>query len=82
MAETPPEKDGHILEHQNNLDTEQDEQTGSQPSISRDLPEGGSKGWLAVLACWCIMFNTFGYINAYGYVRIEGREVISMLILF
>lgn len=31
-------------------------------------PEGGLKGWLAVLACWCIMFNTFGYINAFGYV--------------
>jgi hypothetical protein len=32
------------------------------------LPEGGLQGWLAVLACWCIMFNTFGYINAFGYV--------------
>ncbi|KAJ5989590.1 MFS monocarboxylate transporter [Penicillium waksmanii] len=30
------------------------------------FPEGGLKGWLAVLACWCIMFNTFGYINAFG----------------
>lgn len=31
-----------------------------------NFPEGGTKGWLAVLACWCIMFNTFGYINAFG----------------
>ncbi|KAJ5721859.1 MFS monocarboxylate transporter [Penicillium malachiteum] len=30
------------------------------------FPEGGTKGWLAVLACWCVMFNTFGYINAFG----------------
>jgi hypothetical protein len=30
------------------------------------FPEGGLKAWLAVVACWCIMFNTFGYINAFG----------------
>jgi hypothetical protein len=30
------------------------------------FPEGGTQAWLAVLACWCIMFNTFGYINAFG----------------
>jgi hypothetical protein len=31
------------------------------------FPEGGFKAWMAVLACWCIMFNTFGYLNAFGY---------------
>ncbi|KAH8671582.1 putative MFS monocarboxylate transporter [Xylariales sp. PMI_506] len=30
------------------------------------VPEGGLKAWLAVAACWCVMFNTFGYINAFG----------------
>lgn len=42
------------------------------------FPEGGLKGWLAVLACWCIMFNTFGYINAFGYTDIH-MKVNSML---
>lgn len=28
--------------------------------------EGGFKAWMAVVACWCVMFNTFGYINAFG----------------
>jgi hypothetical protein len=32
------------------------------------FPEGGIKGWLAVLGGWCVMFNTFGYINAFGQV--------------
>ncbi|PWY75042.1 putative MFS monocarboxylate transporter [Aspergillus heteromorphus CBS 117.55] len=30
------------------------------------FPEGGFKAWMAVLSCWCVMFNTFGYINAFG----------------
>ncbi|KAJ6087679.1 MFS monocarboxylate transporter [Penicillium canescens] len=30
------------------------------------FPEGGVKGWLTVLSGWCVMFNTFGYINAFG----------------
>lgn len=29
--------------------------------------EGGLKAWFAVISCWCVMFNTFGYINAFGY---------------
>ncbi|KAJ5676118.1 hypothetical protein N7462_009015 [Penicillium macrosclerotiorum] len=36
------------------------------PALKSTFPEGGLKGWLAVLACWCVMFNTFGYINAFG----------------
>lgn len=34
------------------------------------FPEGGKKGWMTVLASWCVMFNTFGYINAFGYDRL------------
>ncbi|KAG2004010.1 hypothetical protein GB937_009248 [Aspergillus fischeri] len=30
------------------------------------FPEGGPKAWMTVLACWCVMFNTFGYMNAFG----------------
>ncbi|PYH41078.1 putative MFS transporter [Aspergillus saccharolyticus JOP 1030-1] len=30
------------------------------------FPEGGLKACLAVLSCWCVMFNTFGYINAFA----------------
>jgi hypothetical protein len=38
------------------------------------LLEGSLKGWLAVLACWCIMFNTFGYINAFGYADVQNEN--------
>ncbi|PYH95492.1 putative MFS transporter [Aspergillus ellipticus CBS 707.79] len=38
---------------------------GDAPKPST-FPEGGFKAWMAVLACWCVMFNTFGYINAFG----------------
>lgn len=58
-----PKGDGQVSEQ-----VEENSQTSSTSSAKPDLPEGGTKGWLAVLACWCIMFNTFGYINAFGYV--------------
>lgn len=83
MIEVQPEKSGgQILEHNNNSssshDIEENLQSGSStppilsgattPPPKPILPEGGRQGWLAVLACWCIMFNTFGYINAFGCV--------------
>ncbi|KAJ5754041.1 MFS monocarboxylate transporter [Penicillium nucicola] len=45
------------------------ESNGSEPTevpTKPSFPEGGLKGWLAVLGGWCVMFNTFGYINAFG----------------
>ncbi|RAH76811.1 putative MFS transporter [Aspergillus japonicus CBS 114.51] len=38
----------------------------TSPPKPPSFPEGGVKAWLAVVACWCVMFNTFGYINAFG----------------
>ncbi|RAL14387.1 MCT family MFS transporter [Aspergillus homomorphus CBS 101889] len=38
----------------------------TSPPKPPSFPEGGLKAWLAVLSCWCVMFNTFGYINAFG----------------
>jgi hypothetical protein len=64
MSETAPEKSCQVLEHE----SESHKQIDAPLPAKSDTPEGGSKGWLAVLACWCIMFNTFGYINAFGYV--------------
>ncbi|KAF7586459.1 hypothetical protein BBP40_008819 [Aspergillus hancockii] len=29
-------------------------------------PEGGLRGWMAVVGGWCLMFKTFGCINAFG----------------
>ncbi|OJJ45906.1 hypothetical protein ASPZODRAFT_152862 [Penicilliopsis zonata CBS 506.65] len=40
-----------------------DKEGTSTPPV---FPEGGLRGWMSVAACWCIMFNTFGYINAFG----------------
>lgn len=31
------------------------------------FPEGGLKAWSVVVGCFCIMFITFGYLNAFGY---------------
>ncbi len=41
---------------------------GSMPDPPQASPEGGRNGWLAVLGCWTVMFYTFGYVNAFGYV--------------
>lgn len=86
MIEIGPEKrGGQILEHSNdsssNRDIEENDQSGNSTPLTSSgattpqqkpvLPEGGLQGWLAVLACWCIMFNTFGYINAFGYVSLD-----------
>ncbi len=30
------------------------------------FPEGGTRGWLVILGCFCVMFFTFGYVNAFG----------------
>lgn len=49
------------------------------PPTKPNFPEGGMKGWLAVLACWCIMFNTFGYINAFGYALAEVNGIKQSL---
>ncbi|KIY03027.1 uncharacterized protein Z520_01493 [Fonsecaea multimorphosa CBS 102226] len=29
-------------------------------------PEGGARAWLVVMGCFCVMFYTFGYLNAFG----------------
>ncbi|KAH8705640.1 putative MFS monocarboxylate transporter [Talaromyces proteolyticus] len=45
-----------------------DSEKGSEnaPPKPPVFAEGGLKAWCAVVSCWCIMFNTFGYINAFG----------------
>jgi hypothetical protein len=37
---------------------------GAAPPPS--FPEGGTRAWLVVVGCFCIMFYTFGYLNAFG----------------
>ena len=32
------------------------------------FPEGGRDAWLALVGAWAVMFVTFGYMNAFGYV--------------
>ncbi|KAL2423251.1 Aspyridones efflux protein apdF [Exophiala dermatitidis] len=40
---------------------------GSQPvACATTYPEGGARAWLVVLGCFCVMFFTFGYLNAFG----------------
>ncbi|KAJ5305966.1 hypothetical protein PENANT_c015G03472 [Penicillium antarcticum] len=47
------------------LESSEDSRTTEVPT-KPSFPEGGIKGWLTVLSGWCVMFNTFGYINAFG----------------
>jgi hypothetical protein len=37
-------------------------------SAAHVFPEGGRDAWLALLGAWAVMFITFGYMNAFGYV--------------
>lgn len=32
-----------------------------------DYPDGGFRAWLVVVGTFCVMFFTFGYLNAFGY---------------
>jgi hypothetical protein len=48
-----------------------DDEVQEQPSTptlapEHTFPEGGTRGWLVVLGCFCVMFFTFGYVNAFG----------------
>lgn len=33
---------------------------------AQSYPEGGIRAWFVVLGCFCVMFYTFGYLNAFG----------------
>ncbi len=54
------------------VDTEPPEasSTGTLSTEARnsepEFPEGGTRGWLVILGCFCVMFFTFGYVNAFG----------------
>ena len=38
------------------------------PPPQDDFPEGGIRAWGVVAGAFCVLFCTFGYLNAYGYV--------------
>ncbi|RAH44661.1 MCT family MFS transporter [Aspergillus brunneoviolaceus CBS 621.78] len=50
----------------NSMSSDSTPKEETSPPKNPTFPEGGIKAWLAVLSCWCVMFNTFGYINAFG----------------
>jgi hypothetical protein len=72
MASNIPEKseDG---EGQASSESQLQISTVDQPT-KHEFPEGGTRGWLVVLGCFCVMFITFGYVNAFGYVPSNSRK--------
>lgn len=38
------------------------------PPADDVFPEGGLKAWGVVAGAFCVLFCTFGYLNAFGYV--------------
>lgn len=47
--------------------TENDIEKEQTPPQLDDFPEGGVKAWGVVAGAFCVLFCTFGYLNAYGY---------------
>jgi hypothetical protein len=37
-------------------------------ALALSFPEGGFRAWTVVAGSFCVLFCTFGYLNAYGYV--------------
>lgn len=36
------------------------------PAVPGEVPDGGALAWLQVVACWFLMFNSWGIINTFG----------------
>lgn len=73
--ERKPDLDDMKLEAQDSQDRASEETSGPEPPTTQQQPafnphadfkEGGTRGWLTVVGCWCVMFFTFGYLNAFG----------------
>lgn len=32
------------------------------------FPDGGVRAWMVALGAGCVLFSTFGYVNAFGFV--------------
>lgn len=44
------------------------EDNKERPQAEDAFPEGGLKAWAVVAGAFCVLFCTFGYLNAFGYV--------------
>lgn len=59
-----PEMDGE--KHQ--LPFSDEDLPMEKPQGPPDFPDGGRRAWSVAIGCSGILFCTFGYINAFGYV--------------
>lgn len=44
------------------------------------FPDGGLQAWAVVAGAFCVLFCTFGYLNAYGYV-LQTKYLIYLIYL-
>lgn len=40
--------------------------SASASAAMLEFPEGGTRAWIVTFGCFCVMFYTFGYLNAFG----------------
>lgn len=55
----------HGLERAQSLTPEPQEEKTAE---GQSFPEGGFRAWSVAAGAFCVLFCTFGYLNAYGYV--------------
>lgn len=50
------------------MTTKKEEEEEKEEERHDVFPDGGLQAWAVVAGAFCVLFCTFGYLNAYGYV--------------
>ncbi len=50
------------------IESQPDEKAPSPQEGPQAFPEGGLRAWSVAIGCSGVLFSTFGYVNAFGYI--------------